>query len=156
MVVKSKGISPKSPKHSGLGIIVICPEIWIAILHSVEWNVARVFFLICSVKSIAGFFETNHWAPIIDWVKIDGFSNPKRFYNSKNFLLEMKEFCAESCFFRLSCFPKQFKIFELGAEFIWKSYMRSYFFTRWWCQIYFGMFTPFKLVTDKCMALRPL
>ena len=27
MVVKSKGIHPKSPKHSGLGIIQICPDI---------------------------------------------------------------------------------------------------------------------------------
>ena len=27
MVVKSKGTSPKSPKNSGLGIILICPEL---------------------------------------------------------------------------------------------------------------------------------
>ena len=26
MVVKSKGTSPKSPKNSGLGIILICPD----------------------------------------------------------------------------------------------------------------------------------
>ena len=29
MVVKSKGIPPKSPKHSGLGVIAICPELCI-------------------------------------------------------------------------------------------------------------------------------
>ena len=27
MVVKSKGTSPKSPKHSGLGIILMCPDL---------------------------------------------------------------------------------------------------------------------------------
>ena len=26
MVVKSKGIPPKSPKHSGVGIVIICPD----------------------------------------------------------------------------------------------------------------------------------
>ena len=26
MVVKGKGTSPKSPKHSGLGMILICPD----------------------------------------------------------------------------------------------------------------------------------
>ena len=54
-VVKSKGISPKSPKHSGLGIILICPDCW-SMSRPQEFYCQLICLFCCSVPVICRFF----------------------------------------------------------------------------------------------------